>query len=123
MNSSQARPYIAVTATGRSLNSFMSKKFFSGKYLLVVDPESMGFETIINPAIAIGGLAAIRFYLYQMLESKVSTILTNDCDPRIMKLFGQAGIQIITGKYGSVKKVLNEFYKMSMEDTIVNEQI
>ena len=123
MNNSQAKPYIAVTATGRSLNSFMSKKFFSGKYLLIVDLESMGFETIINPAIAIGGPAAIRFYLYQMLESKVSTILTNDCDPRITKLFGQAGIQVITGKYGSVKKVLNEFFKMSMEDTIVNEQI
>ncbi len=89
--------------------------------MLVIDPESMGYEVIINPAIAIGGPATIRFYLYQMLESKVSTILTNECDPRITELFGKAGIHIISGEYGQVKKVLNKFFKMSMEDTIITE--
>lgn len=50
---------IAVTATGPSLDSQVEARFGRCAYFLIIDTETMLFEGIENPNIALGGGAGI----------------------------------------------------------------
>lgn len=99
---------IAVTSTGPDLDDQVEARFGRGQYFLIVDTESMQFETIENPNTVTGGGAGIQS-AQMMAEKDVKFVLTGNCGPNAFRVFGEAGIQVIVGVSGSVQSAVEQF--------------
>jgi len=99
---------IAVTSTGPSLDDNVEVRFGRCPYFLIIDTDTMQFEAIENPNIAIGGGAGIQS-AQLMSEKGVTVVLTGNCGPNAFNVFGQAGIQVIVGVSGAVRNAVEQF--------------
>jgi predicted Fe-Mo cluster-binding NifX family protein/ferredoxin len=99
---------IAVTSTGPTLDDNVEARFGRCAYFLIIDTDTMQFEAIENPNIALGGGAGIQS-AQLMSEKGVATILTGNCGPNAFNVFGQAGIQVIVGVSGAVRNAVEQF--------------
>ena len=99
---------IAVTATGPGLDDHVDARFGRCAYFLIIDSETLAFETIENPNIAAGGGAGIQSASL-MAEKGVQVALTGNCGPNAFQVFGAAGIQVIVGVNGQVRDVVNKY--------------
>ena len=99
---------IAVTSIGPTLDDNVEARFGRCPYFLIIDIDTMQFEAIENPNIAIGGGAGIQS-AQLMSEKGVTTVLTGNCGPNAFNVFGQAGIQVIVGISGPVRGAVEQF--------------
>ena len=99
---------IAVTSTGPSLDDNVESRFGRCPYFLIIDTDTMQYEAIENPNIALGGGAGIQS-AQLMSEKGVTTVLTGNCGPNAFNVFGQAGIQVIVGVSGPVRNAVEQF--------------
>ncbi len=99
---------IAVTSTGPTLEDEVEARFGRCQYFLIIDTDSMQFEAIENPNIALGGGAGIQS-AQLMSEKGVTAVLTGNCGPNAFNVFGQAGIQVIVGISGPVRAAVEQF--------------
>jgi predicted Fe-Mo cluster-binding NifX family protein/ferredoxin len=99
---------IAVTSTGPALDDNVEARFGRCAYFLIIDTDTMQFEAIENPNIALGGGAGIQS-AQLMSEKRVTAVLTGNCGPNAFNVFGQAGIQVIVGVSGPVRNAIEQF--------------
>jgi predicted Fe-Mo cluster-binding NifX family protein/ferredoxin len=99
---------IAVTSTGPALDDHVEARFGRCAYFLIIDTDTMQYEAIENPNIALGGGAGIQS-AQLMSEKGVTTVLTGNCGPNAFNVFGQAGIQVIVGVSGVVRNAVEQF--------------
>jgi len=96
---------IAVSSLGQTLDDSVDARFGRCAYFLVIDPDTLEFEPIQNPNIALGHGAGIQSA--QLLANKgVTVVLTGNCGPNAFQTFGAAGIQVITGVTGQVREAV-----------------
>jgi len=99
---------IAVTSTGPTLDDNVEARFGRCPYFLIIDTDTMQFEAIENPNIALGGGAGIQS-AQLMSEKGVAAVLTGNCGPNAFNVFGQAGVQVIVGLSGPVRNAVEQF--------------
>jgi len=99
---------IAVTSTGPSLDDNVEARFGRCPYFLIIDTDTMRYEAIENPNIALGGGAGIQS-AQLMSEKGVTVVLTGNCGPNAFNVFGQAGVQVIVGVSGPVRSAVEQF--------------
>jgi predicted Fe-Mo cluster-binding NifX family protein/ferredoxin len=99
---------IAVTSTGPTLDDSVEARFGRCAYFLIIDTETLQYEPIENPNIALGGGAGIQS-AQLMSEKGVTAVLTGNCGPNAFNVFGQAGIQVIVGVSGPVRDAVEQF--------------
>ncbi len=99
---------IAITSTGPTLDDTVEARFGRCPFFLVIDPDTLEFESIQNPNVASGGGAGIQSA--QLMATKgVSVVLTGNCGPNAFQTFGAAGVQVITGVGGQVRQVVEQY--------------
>ena len=99
---------IAVTSTGPTLDDNVEARFGRCPFFLIIDTDTMQFEAIENPNIALGGGAGIQSA--QLISEKcVTTVLTGNCGPNAFGVFGQAGIQVVVGVSGNIRNAVEQF--------------
>ena len=91
-----------------ALNDSAEARFGRCAYFLIIDTDTMQFEAMENPNLALGGGAGIQS-AQLMSEKGVKTVLTGNCGPNAFNVFGQAGIQVIVGVSGSVRHAVEQF--------------
>ncbi|MBN1833835.1 MAG: dinitrogenase iron-molybdenum cofactor biosynthesis protein [Deltaproteobacteria bacterium] len=102
------RGRVAVTSTGPTLEDTVESRFGRCGYFLIIDPDSLDFESVENPNIMLGGGAGIQSA--QLMANKgVSVVLTGNCGPNAFQTFGAAGIRVITGITGQVRRAVERF--------------
>lgn len=99
---------IAVTSTGPTLDDNVEARFGRCPYFLIIDTDTMQWEAIENPNIALGGGAGIQS-AQLMSEKGVTAVLTGNCGPNAFNVFGQAGIEVIVGVSGPVRNAVEQF--------------
>ena len=99
---------IAVTSMGPSLDDQVEARFGRCPYFLIIDPETMEFEALKNPNIAVGGGAGIQS-AQLMAERGVQIVLTGNCGPNAFQTFGAAGVQVIVGVSGPIRQAVEQF--------------
>jgi len=107
---------VAVSATGPSLDASVDPRFGRCSYFVIVDIETMQFEALQNPAQYAGGGAGIQ--AAQTIASKgVQVILTGNVGPNAYQALSAAGIQIVTGAYGTVREAVMKYKEGKLRST------
>ena len=99
---------IAVTSTGANLDNTVDPRFGRCAYFIILETDSMAFESVENPNISLGSGAGIQS-AQLIAEKDVQTILTGNCGSNAFQTFRAAGIQVIVGVSGSVNDVVERF--------------
>jgi predicted Fe-Mo cluster-binding NifX family protein len=99
---------LAVSSTGPGLDSQVDPRFGRCQYFIIIDPDTMEFESLENPNVMASGGAGIS--TAQMIVDKgVKGVLTGNCGPNAYQVLSQAGIQIITGVTGVIRDAIQNF--------------
>ena len=100
---------IAISSTGRDLNSNLDPRFGRAEYFIIVDPETMDFEVVENSQ---------NFNLPQgagiqagktIADNQVDALITGHCGPKAFRVLQSAGVKIMTGASGKVADVIEQF--------------
>ena len=106
---------IGITSTGPTLEDRVEPYFKRCAFFLVIDRELNRYESILNPNIALGGIAGEKSALL-IINKGVSAVLTGNCDPNDIETFGLAGIRVITGVNGQVSEAIEQFRAGRLSD-------
>ena len=98
---------ICVSAVASSLDAQVDPRFGRCPYLLIVDSESMGFETISN--VASGAMHGAGIQSAQTVASKgVKVVITGNVGPNAFQALSSAGIKVVTGGFGTVREAVEK---------------
>jgi len=99
---------IAITATAASLDADIDPRFGRCQYFIMVDPDTMQFETLENSGATAGGGAGIS--TAQTIASKgIGAVLTGNCGPNAYQVLSAAGIKVVTGVSGKVRDAIQNY--------------
>ena len=99
---------IAITADQPTLDASLDPRLGRCAYFLIVDPDSLDFEAVQNPNVALAGGAGIQSA--QLIAAKdTKFVLTGNCGPNAQETLSAAGIGVIPGCSGPVRDVIERF--------------
>jgi len=102
---------IAVTSTGKNLESNVDPRFGRAAYFIIVNPETMDYEVIENiQNLNLPKGAGIQAGL-TIAENNVDVLLTGNCGPKAFNLLQSGGIKIITDAKGRVCDAISMYKK------------
>ena len=99
---------IAASAVADSLDAQIDPRFGRCPYFVIVDSETMKFEAVPNTASSAMMGAGIQ--AAQIVASRgVQAVLTGNVGPNAFQSLSSAGINIITGVFGTVREAVERF--------------
>ena len=100
---------IAVTSTGKDLDSPMDPRFGRAAYILIVDPDTMAFEVIDNAenvnAFKGAGIQAAAM----VSDGGAEVLLTGFCGPSAFKTLKAAGVKVANDITGTVREAVQAY--------------
>jgi len=99
---------IAVTSTGKTLDSQVDQRFGRTAYFIAVDTETMDFSVIENENVAAAGGAGISS-AKAVIDAGAEAVLTGNCGPNAQRTLSAAGIKLYTGVTGTVAEAVELF--------------
>ncbi|MGB5749774.1 MAG: NifB/NifX family molybdenum-iron cluster-binding protein [Desulfobacterales bacterium] len=102
---------LAISSTGKNLDSNLDPRFGRAAYFIIVDAETMDFEVVENtqnlnlPQGA--GIQAGK----TITDHQVDALITGHCGPKAFKVLQSAGVEIFTGAGGKVTDAIGQFKK------------
>ena len=107
---------ICVTATANSLDAQIDPRFGRCSYLVIIDSETVQFEAIPNMAAGATGGAGIQ--VAQTITSKgVKLLITGNIGPKAFGALSAAGIEIVTGAFGTIREAVEKFKRGELKKT------
>ncbi len=100
---------IAVTSTGPTLEHYVGTRAGHCGYLLIIDLDTMQYEAMQNPLVALRGPAAGKMFAMIMLQENVHIILVGACGLNRLKVLSGAGIAILVGMTGCIRGIIDQF--------------
>ena len=107
---------VAVSSTGKDLNSQLDPRFGRCGYFIIVETDDMSFEAFANESVGMGGGAGIQSAAF-VASKGVKAVLTGNCGPKAMQAFSAGGLEVFTGHSGTVGEVVERFKQGSMKST------
>ncbi|MCW3992007.1 MAG: NifB/NifX family molybdenum-iron cluster-binding protein [Candidatus Bathyarchaeota archaeon] len=99
---------VAVSSTGRNLESAVDPRFGRCPYFVVVDTETMAFEAVPNTSVGVPhGAGIVAAQLVASLGAKA--VLTGNVGPNAFSALSAAGLQVLTGVSGSIREAVERF--------------
>lgn len=100
---------VAVTSSGKNLDSTVDPRFGRAAYFLIVDADSLEFEVVensdnINAFKGAGIQAAVT-----ISNKGAKVLLTGYCGPNAFKTLAAANIKVINDMSGTVKEAVAAF--------------
>lgn len=107
---------IGITSTGENLESNVDPRFGRGRYFLIVDTESLKYETISNESMIASGGAGIQA-AQTIAKKNIQAVITGNIGPNAFKTLSAAGIKVYTGVNGTVKQAVEQYKKGELKET------
>jgi predicted Fe-Mo cluster-binding NifX family protein len=98
---------IAITSTGKTLESEVDPQFGRAAYFLMVDTETMEFEPIENINAAAGSGAGINS-AKTIIDAGAQAVLTGNCGPNAHRTLAAAGVKLYTGLQGTITEAVEQ---------------
>jgi len=99
---------IAVTSSEKHLDAEADPRFGRCRYFLIIDTDTLEYESLENSNVALGSGAGIQS-ARQMAEKGVKFILTGNCGPKAYQTLSAAGIGVIVGCSGLIRDLVEQF--------------
>ena len=106
---------IAISAEGPDLTARVGHRFGSSPYLIIVDPKTMTFEAVANPAVESQRGAGITAVVLA-IGKNVQAVLTGYCSPTAVRYLSEGGIEVLTGISATVADAVEQYRKRKMYD-------
>jgi predicted Fe-Mo cluster-binding NifX family protein len=107
---------ICVTSQGDTLQSQVDPRFGRCAYFILVDTDTMEFESVDNAQVqAMGGAGVQSGRL--MAEKEVMAVLTGNVGPNAFQTLSAAGIEIIAGASGTVQEAVEKYKNGELKST------
>ncbi len=100
---------VAISALAPGLDAEVDPRFGRCQHFVIVDPESMEFETLDNSSAMAAGGAGIST-AQTIADKGVGVVLTGNCGPNAYQALSAAGVQVVTGASGRIRNAV-EAYK------------
>jgi predicted Fe-Mo cluster-binding NifX family protein len=100
---------IVVTTNGASLDAQTSPVFGRCPLYVFVDPDTMEFEAVENPAMAAGSGAGIQAAQF-VIEQGAKAVVTGNVGPNAFNVLRSAGVPVYIGQRETVRDAV-EAYK------------
>ncbi len=108
---------IAISAAEPGLGAQIDPRFGRCQYFVVIDLETMEFESVENAsAIASGGAGTSAAQM--IAEKGVEAVITGNCGPNAFQVLAAAGINVLTGLTGTVKEAIQKYKDGSLNVTV-----
>jgi predicted Fe-Mo cluster-binding NifX family protein len=106
---------IIITANSPSIDSNVDPRFGRCAYLLMVDTESLQWETQANPGVNASGGAGIQAAQF-VTDHKVDAVLSGDFGPNAYNALQAAGIAMyLFGASTTIKEAVEHFKAGQLE--------
>ena len=99
---------IAVTSTGKTLDSQVDPRFGRAACFIIVDTETMNFSVIENESVAAAGGAGISS-AKTVIDAGAEAVLTGNCGPNAERTLTAAGVKLHIGAAGTVAEAVELF--------------
>lgn len=107
---------IAISSTGRDLDSQIDPRFGRCAYFVIVETEDMSYGAFDNESISLSGGAGIQAAQFVASEG-VKAVITGNAGPNAMNTLSAAGVEVCTGQCGTVREVVERYKKGGMNTT------
>lgn len=108
---------IGVSSIGNELDAQVDPRFGRCRYFLVIDTETMSFESISNESAMASGGAGIQA-AQTVAKAGVQAIITGNVGPNAFQTLSAAGIKVFTGMFGSVKEAVEKYKNGELRETV-----
>jgi len=106
---------IAITSTGKDLDSNLDPRFGRASYFISVDPETMAFEVVENSQnLNVSQGAGIQAGK-TIVDNHVDVLITGHCGPKAFKVLQKAGVKVMTKACGTVTDAIAQFNNGELE--------
>jgi predicted Fe-Mo cluster-binding NifX family protein len=106
---------IAITSKGTTLDAQMDPRFGRADYILVVDTETLEFETIDNSKNKNAFKGAGIQTSVAVSDAGAEVLLTGYCGPNAFKTLDASGIKVVNDQSGTVADAIEAFKRGSVE--------
>jgi predicted Fe-Mo cluster-binding NifX family protein len=107
---------IAVSAVDGSLEAQVDPRFGRCPYFVIVDTETMSFEAV--PNVSQGALSGAGIQAAQSTANRgVQVVLTGSMGPNAFNALSSAGINVVTGVFGTVRDAVEKFKSGQLKAT------
>ena len=99
---------IAVSSSGKDLDSQVDPRFGRCAYFIIVETDDMSFEAFDNESMALGGGAGIQSA--QFVASKgAKALITGNCGPNAVQALSASQVEIFVGQSGTVREAVERY--------------
>ncbi|MHC5059598.1 MAG: NifB/NifX family molybdenum-iron cluster-binding protein [Planctomycetota bacterium] len=112
-----------MTSTGPTLEHCVGTRAGRCGYLLIVDLDTMQYEAMQNPLVALRGPAAGKLFATIMSQENVHIILTGSCGLNRLRVLSDAGIAILVGMTGRVGGIIERFKFFCSNEVVVERGV
>ncbi|MDI6639272.1 MAG: NifB/NifX family molybdenum-iron cluster-binding protein [Methanocellales archaeon] len=107
---------ICVTAASGSLDAQVDPRFGRCQCFVIVDLDTMEFEAMPNTSI--GAMSGAGIQAAQAVANKgVEVVITGNVGPNAFQTLSAAGINVITGAFGTVRDVIERYKSGQLQAT------
>jgi predicted Fe-Mo cluster-binding NifX family protein len=107
---------IGVSATGKDLNAMVDQRFGRCSCFLIIDTDTMDFESISNESAMSSGGAGIQAAQI-VAKAGVEVMVTGNIGPNAFQTLSAAGIKVFTGADGTIKEAIEKYKKGELKET------
>lgn len=99
---------IAVASAGHTLESPLDARFGRCAYFVIVDPDTLDFEAVPNPAATAGQGAGIQA-AQTVADRGADVVIADNIGPNAHQALTAGGIQIVRGARGTVREAVAQY--------------
>jgi len=107
---------IAITSTGKTLDSQVDQRFGRAAYFIVVETETMEFSVLENESVDAASGAGVTSAKV-VIDAGAEAVLTDNCGPNAQRILIAAGIKLYTGTAGTAKEAIDLFINGKLIET------
>ena len=105
---------IALTSKLNNLESEIDPRFGRCKYFIIIDIETMSFESISNESSIASGGAGIKA-AQTISKTGAEAVITGNMGPNAFQTLSAAGIKVFIGANGTIKEAIEQYKKGQLE--------
>jgi len=105
---------ICVSSSGTDLDAPVNPRFGRCNYFMMVDSDSMEFTSIPNEGMMASGGAGIRA-AQTVVSNNAEVVITGSVGPNAMPALQDAGVEILTGTFSSVRDAIESYKKGALK--------